>query len=103
MTNTGKMAADDVVLGFLVPPNAGKDGVSIVPYTLGHHSQEELEDTHQAAPANVTSQHLGACRRLPAHTRRLPQGAAPAALHQLLKPHSPRMRRASRTYRPPCR
>ena len=29
MTNTGKMAADDVVLGFLVPPNAGKDGIPL--------------------------------------------------------------------------
>jgi hypothetical protein len=27
VTNTGKMDADDVVLGFLVPPGAGKDGV----------------------------------------------------------------------------
>jgi len=29
VTNTGKMDADDVVLGFLVPPNAGKDGVPL--------------------------------------------------------------------------
>ena len=29
VTNTGKVDADDVVLGFLVPPNAGKDGVPL--------------------------------------------------------------------------
>jgi len=29
VTNTGPMAADDVVLGFLVPPNAGKDGAPL--------------------------------------------------------------------------
>jgi hypothetical protein len=26
VTNTGSMDADDVVLGFMVPPGAGKDG-----------------------------------------------------------------------------
>ena len=29
VTNTGKMDADDVVLGFLTPPNAGQDGVPL--------------------------------------------------------------------------
>ena len=29
VTNTGKMDADDVVLGFMVPPNAGQDGVPL--------------------------------------------------------------------------
>ena len=29
VTNTGKVDSDDVVLGFLVPPNAGKDGVPL--------------------------------------------------------------------------
>ena len=29
VTNTGKMDADDVVLGFLTPPGAGKDGVAL--------------------------------------------------------------------------
>lgn len=29
VTNSGEMDADDVVLGFLVPPNAGKDGVPL--------------------------------------------------------------------------
>ena len=29
VSNTGTMDADDVVLGFLVPPNAGKDGVPL--------------------------------------------------------------------------
>ena len=29
VTNTGRMAADDVVLLFLVPPNAGADGVAL--------------------------------------------------------------------------
>eukprot|EP00929_Paragymnodinium_shiwhaense_P108365 TRINITY_DN74684_c0_g1_i1.p1 TRINITY_DN74684_c0_g1~~TRINITY_DN74684_c0_g1_i1.p1 ORF type:complete len:799 (-),score=165.79 TRINITY_DN74684_c0_g1_i1:519-2915(-) len=29
VTNTGKMDADDVVLGFLTPPNAGKDGMPL--------------------------------------------------------------------------
>ena len=29
VTNTGKMDADDVVLGFLVPPGAGTDGVPL--------------------------------------------------------------------------
>jgi pre-mRNA-splicing factor SYF2/beta-D-xylosidase 4 len=29
VTNTGSMDADDVVLGFLVPPDAGKDGVPL--------------------------------------------------------------------------
>jgi hypothetical protein len=29
VTNTGSMDADDVVLGFLVPPGAGKDGVPL--------------------------------------------------------------------------
>ena len=29
VTNTGKMDADDVLLGFMVPPDAGKDGVPL--------------------------------------------------------------------------
>merc|ERR1712087_406209 len=29
VTNTGKIDADDVVLGFLVPPGAGKNGVPL--------------------------------------------------------------------------
>ena len=29
VTNTGKMDADDVVLGFLVPPGAGENGVPL--------------------------------------------------------------------------
>jgi hypothetical protein len=29
VTNTGTVDADDVVLGFLVPPGAGKDGVPL--------------------------------------------------------------------------
>ena len=29
VTNTGSVDSDDVVLGFLVPPNAGKDGVPL--------------------------------------------------------------------------
>ena len=29
VTNTGKMDADDAVLGFLVPPGAGVDGVPL--------------------------------------------------------------------------
>lgn len=29
VTNTGKMDADDVVLGFMVPPGAGVDGVPL--------------------------------------------------------------------------
>ena len=29
VTNTGKVDSDDVVLGFLVPPNAGKDGMPL--------------------------------------------------------------------------
>ena len=29
VTNTGTVDSDDVVLGFLVPPNAGKDGVPL--------------------------------------------------------------------------
>merc|ERR1712113_1076315 len=29
VTNTGKMDADDVVLGFLVPPGAGQNGVPL--------------------------------------------------------------------------
>jgi len=29
VTNTGNLDADDVVLGFLVPPNAGKDGIPL--------------------------------------------------------------------------
>merc|ERR1712226_536496 len=29
VTNTGKMDADDVVLGFLTPPGAGTDGVPL--------------------------------------------------------------------------
>jgi len=29
VTNTGKMDADDVVLGFLVPPGAGENGVAL--------------------------------------------------------------------------
>jgi hypothetical protein len=29
VTNTGTVDADDVVLGFLVPPNAGKDGIPL--------------------------------------------------------------------------
>eukprot|EP01043_Picozoa_sp_COSAG02_P003828 COSAG02_NODE_96_length_37408_cov_9.762604_24_plen_158_part_00 len=29
VTNSGSMDADDVVLGFLVPPNAGKDGAPL--------------------------------------------------------------------------
>jgi len=29
VTNTGKIDADDVILGFLVPPNAGKDGIPL--------------------------------------------------------------------------
>ena len=29
MTNTGSVDADDAVLGFVVPPGAGKDGVAL--------------------------------------------------------------------------
>lgn len=29
VTNTGAVDADDVVLGFLVPPNAGQDGIPL--------------------------------------------------------------------------
>ena len=29
MTNTGTVDADDVILGFLTPPNAGADGVPL--------------------------------------------------------------------------
>ncbi len=29
MTNTGTVDADDVVLGFLVPPNAGQGGIPL--------------------------------------------------------------------------
>ena len=45
-TKTGSVDADDVVLGFLVPPNAGQDGIPL-PTLFG------LERVHVKAGSSV--------------------------------------------------